>query len=217
MQKLYLSPPHWSLTGLFIASSMLLSWISWIPFPYKMPLLVWIILLYIYSVYGSLKGIGFKKMPLLSTLFWGFGLSVAVLLISNFFKPILEYFFSEKADYSSYGQLKGNLELVIELWAKAMISAAVCEEIFYRGYLFFILEKLVKGTFLGKILIVIFTAVFFGFVHNNQGIVGMINITIIGILFGSVYYMSDKNLWATILAHAIVDTFGLYALYEGTM
>lgn len=156
----------------------------------------------VYNEYGTLKPMGFERKRLLSTILWASGLYISILLIGIYFKPVLEEFFNQKTGYSSYGTLKGNFVSVSNLWAKAMVSAAFGQEVFYRGYLFLILLKLIGEKPISKIIAILVTAIFFGVVHNNQGVVGIINITVVGALFGIVYLVSLKNLLATILAHA---------------
>ena len=116
---------------------------------------------------------------------------------------------------SAYGPLEGNLELVTDLWWKAMISAAIAEEIFYRGYTFFVLERMFGNGKMQRILIVLATAVYFGMSHSFQGIIGVLGITLTAIVLGGAYYLSRKNLYAIILAHALIDTWALFSLYKG--
>ena len=45
----------------------------------------------------------------------------------------------------------------------------------------------------------------------------MISIAIGGTLLGFLYWAGGRRLWPMILAHGIVDTLGLYAIYSGLM
>lgn len=148
--------------------------------------------------------------------FWGITIAVVIVVgISNLFNPIMERLLNKEVDVSAYGDLEGNTEFFKSYWWKAILSAAIAEEIFYRGFTFYFLGRVFKNFKYYKILIVLLTAIYFGFSHSFQGITGVLGIMLAATVFGSGYYMSNKNLYALIFAHALVGTWSLFSLYNG--
>lgn len=209
------NPPIW-MDILLFSFLIGISYFKPIPFPWKVPTIAIIILIYIYYNYKSLNLIGLDKFNLKNTLLWGIIIALIIVVgISNLFNPIMERLLNKEVDVSAYGDLEGNTEFFKNYWWKAMISAAVAEEIFYRGFTFYVLERIFKNFKYHKILIILLTAIYFGVSHSFQGITGVLGIILAAIVFGSGYYLSKKNLYALILAHALVDSWSLFSLYKG--
>jgi membrane protease YdiL (CAAX protease family) len=51
--------------------------------------------------------------------------------------------------------------------------------------------------------------------HANQGLSGMVMTGLVGALFGFTYLCSERNLWPFVLAHGLIDTWGVAVLYLG--
>lgn len=79
------------------------------------------------------------------------------------------------------------------------LSAGFCEELIYRGYVFWCLSH-----FLPLWSTVIFSSVVFALAHSYQGISGVIRVFFVGCAFGGLYAISG-SLWLPIIAHALVD------------
>jgi membrane protease YdiL (CAAX protease family) len=79
------------------------------------------------------------------------------------------------------------------------ITAGVCEELLYRGYLFAAAAPLVTlaGALAGGALI-------FGLGHAYQGPRGILKTTVAGLVFGIIYLATGSLLWPAIL-HALLD------------
>jgi hypothetical protein len=58
-------------------------------------------------------------------------------------------------------------------------------------------------------------AVLFGFGHFYKGPAGVLDSTYSGVVLGSVYLLSGRNLWASILAHGISDTLAVAVVFLG--
>ena len=84
------------------------------------------------------------------------------------------------------------------------ITAGVCEEILYRGFLFYAFD-------MPAIVLVFLTATIFGFAHAYQGVQGMVSTGILGIAFAALYYYGG-SLWPPILLHALIDIGNGYTL-----
>jgi membrane protease YdiL (CAAX protease family) len=87
------------------------------------------------------------------------------------------------------------------LWSAAAISAGVCEETVFRGWLLAILHSRVG---LGGTALVLTAAAIFGLAHTYQGITGVVLTAIAGILF-CVLYVVTGSLLVPIVLHSLVD------------
>ena len=62
---------------------------------------------------------------------------------------------------------------------------------------------------------VVLAAILFGFGHYYKGASGIIDSGVAGLILGAAYMLSGRNLWAAVLAHGLIDTVGVVALYFG--
>ena len=90
--------------------------------------------------------------------------------------------------------------LEILLWTGVSITAGVCEELAFRGYVQQQIHALTKSLWLAVIL----QAMIFGIAHAYQGWKQVVVITVLGILYGGLAAWR-KNLTANIIAHACTD------------
>jgi membrane protease YdiL (CAAX protease family) len=90
----------------------------------------------------------------------------------------------------------------ISLWILLSISAGVCEEIMYRGYL----QKQFSAATRSLAAGVILQGAVFGLSHTYQGWKQVMVITALGVLYGA-FAAWRRNLRANIIAHAWSDVF----------
>tara|TARA_R110000868_G_scaffold53744_1_gene168479 strand:+ start:4877 stop:5587 length:711 start_codon:yes stop_codon:yes gene_type:complete len=115
-----------------------------------------------------------------------------------------------------FAGITGNLPLYLTWLGISIFSAGFGEEIFFRGYLMRRIEGILPGGFASKVAMVVLPAVFFGAVHfYYQGLQGLLNAGLIGMALGSLYLLYKRNLWPLIIAHALIDSIGMTALYFG--
>ena len=153
-----------------------------------------------------------RPLPPLQVL--GFtGLALALVLFAvTASNAVLRAMGFPPADVSVFTQLLEG-DLVIYLWFLLPVSwgsAAIGEELLMRGYLLHRLEGLA-----GTAAAVVLQALIFALAHFYQGITGVVNIFVLALLFGLVYLRSGRNLLPLILAHGLIDTFSMTALYLG--
>jgi hypothetical protein len=114
-----------------------------------------------------------------------------------------------QVDNSRFDILHGNLPNLILNVVAVWFTAAFFEELVWRGYL---MNRLVdlqgKETKLAWVISLIGSAIIFGLGHTYQGLGGVIQITVVGLLFGAAFLTTRRNLWPVIIAHALVDTIG---------
>jgi hypothetical protein len=72
-----------------------------------------------------------------------------------------------------------------------------------------------KGSTAAYVFGVVFVAVLFGYGHFYKGPAGVVDSTFAGLVLGGAFLVSGRNLWACVLAHGFIDTFGIVALYFG--
>jgi membrane protease YdiL (CAAX protease family) len=86
------------------------------------------------------------------------------------------------------------------LWMGLSLTAGLCEEVLYRGFLIWYLRMLLPG-----MAAVLLAAIVFGVAHRYLGWgVGVLRATIVGVVLG-VAYLVTGTLWVPIALHAILD------------
>lgn len=88
-------------------------------------------------------------------------------------------------------------------WALA-VTAGICEEVLYRGYLFWYF-----GHWLPQPYVLVVTAVVFGIGHSYQGMRGVVTTGIAGLFLGSVYLLTG-SLYLPMAFHALIDAYSGY-------
>ncbi|MGH7725486.1 MAG: CPBP family intramembrane glutamic endopeptidase [Candidatus Eiseniibacteriota bacterium] len=79
------------------------------------------------------------------------------------------------------------------------VTAGVCEEWFFRGYMLAILTPL-----LGLVWAVVASTLVFGLAHAYQGPTGIVRTGLVGLLMAGLAVFTG-SLWAPIVVHALVD------------
>lgn len=86
-------------------------------------------------------------------------------------------------------------------FAAISLTAGICEEFLYRGYLMQLLHSSLGLTVLVSFLI---SAAAFGLAHLYQGIRGMLQTALAGVVFGLLALLS-RGLWLPMTIHALLD------------
>lgn len=117
-------------------------------------------------------------------------------------------------DLSSFEQIKNNPLVLLGFLVISWTTAGFGEEIIYRGFFMKQIARLFDDQKNSSWVIgLVLTSVVFGLIHFSQGITGMLMTGFAGLVFGIVYLASGRNLWASIIAHALTDTFGFILLF----
>jgi membrane protease YdiL (CAAX protease family) len=96
------------------------------------------------------------------------------------------------------------------LWTALSISAGICEELIFRGYLQQQFTVLTHRTVLG----IAIAAILFGSAHLYEGVCGALLIMLYGALFGILAHLR-RSLRPGIFAHAWHDALSGFVLYFG--
>lgn len=200
-----------------IALVLALCYLRWAPSIVRLPAIALLSLAWMRIETGGFARIGLAwPVDARATLRWALLITLIItVLITPVIEPWLTRLSGEEVDYSGYGPLLGNLSLALGLLGKAMLSAVIAEEVIFRGFLLHQLQALLGTARWVAPLVVVLGAVAFGVAHSAQGAVGMIVTGLAGAVAGAVYLASGRNLWATMLAHALVDIWGVGTLYYG--
>ena len=163
------------------------------------------------------KGVGLSRpaswTPVLAL---GIGTGVLLQVLSAFVtEPLITRLTHQAADVSEFRPLVGNLKLAILYLAVVWTWAAFGEELAYRGYVLNRTADLGKRTPLAWAAGLILVTGLFAFGHSYQGLAGMIDTGIHGLILGLVYFASGRNLWAGIIAHGVTDTIGIVLVFLG--
>lgn len=86
----------------------------------------------------------------------------------------------------------------------AMLFVGFYEELLARGFLLNRCQHLIGGTW-GPVIV---SSILFGLGHFYQGMLGVLQTTLLGIVFASLV-LRWKTLWPVILAHAVLNTVSL--------
>src|SRR5262245_6890749 len=111
--------------------------------------------------------------------------------------------------------ITGNLKIALLALVIVWSFAAFGEEIAYRGYLLTRAADLGNRTKTAYLVGVVFVSVLFGYGHYYKGPSGIIDSGVAGLILGSAYLITGRNLWTSILAHGFIDTFVVIVLYFG--
>jgi membrane protease YdiL (CAAX protease family) len=90
-------------------------------------------------------------------------------------------------------------------WALMSVSAGICEEVLYRGFLLeFLRGRLEGGPQLGLTSALLLSTIAFSAGHLYQGAAGMIKTAVLGLLFGMLAILSG-SLLLPIVCHVLID------------
>ena len=137
----------------------------------------------------------------------GFGFTLKVLM-----KMIVMPLLGADPVNQRYHYLAGNRNAALLFIYSVTIGAGFGEETYFRGFLFERLGKLIGSSLGAKVVTVILTSAFFGALHYEQGLAGIQQATIFGLLFGTIFAATGR-IWLLIFAHAAFDLTALAIIY----
>jgi membrane protease YdiL (CAAX protease family) len=168
------------------------------------------------------RGVGWRGVGLTRPPSWpravAVGVAVGVMLqvLSEYVsEPLIEHLTGQRANLEGFRSLVGNERQLALYLVLVWTWAAFGEELAYRGYLLNRAADLVGRTPAGWSVAVVFVTGLFGFGHSYQGLAGMLDTGLHGLILCGVYLASGRNLWPVILAHGVTDTVAIGLLYSG--
>ena len=140
----------------------------------------------------------------------GLALGIALKLLM---KAIVMPLLGAPAINQAFHYLVGNTAALPAAIFAMIIGAGFGEETLFRGYLFERLGKLFGAGVWAKALIVVLTSAWFGLAHYSlQGIPGVEQATIFGLVFGTIMAITG-SIWMLMIAHAAFDLTALAIIY----
>jgi len=130
-------------------------------------------------------------------------------------QPWLQQVTGQGPDLSDLNGLIGNpVQFALGL-ALVWTLAAFGEELVWRGWLLNRMADLVGRRWWGWTISLVAVSGVFGLAHLYQGVTGVAENAIDGLLLGLIYFASGRNLWAAIIAHGVTDSVDLTLMFTG--
>lgn len=137
---------------------------------------------------------------------------LCVATIGLTFNFVIQPLFPSGANDINQGFTLTLSEMLFQLVVIGIGTAAIGEELLFRGYLLNTINQLIGKNSIGTILAILLQALFFAILHS--GVQGMISAGIIGIILGVFYILSDRNLLVVMAAHAVPDALSIIGSYQ---
>jgi CAAX protease family protein len=113
----------------------------------------------------------------------------------------------------AYHFLVGNSAALPSVLVLIIFSAGFGEEITFRGFAFERLGKLFGRSPVATIAIIVLSAAWFGFAHlSDQGVAGVEQAAIVGLVFGAIFALTG-SLWLLIVTHIAFDLTAVTIIY----
>jgi membrane protease YdiL (CAAX protease family) len=152
----------------------------------------------------------------LSTLTLGVGAGLLMEAFELFVsQPMLIRITGKLPDLSDFQTIHGNLKWTLILLVLTWPLAAFGEEMVWRGYLMNRVVDLAKNTRLAWIVSLVAVNMVFGYAHSYQGITGIVDEGLMGLLLGLFYRGTGCNLSVPVIAHGVADTVDLLLIFFG--
>lgn len=126
--------------------------------------------------------------------------------------PLLARLTGEVRNLSGYQALKGNVGMLLFMLAGGWVLGGLLEEFAFRGVLMARVQSLLGSGTWALVGSALFANVLFGFLHMEQGLVGVL-ITIIDAGFFAFMKIQYRNTWAATLAHGFLNSIGIVILF----
>lgn len=142
----------------------------------------------------------------------GVGLELFQLFVSQ---PFLVKVLGKQPDLEIFQSVHGNVKVMLLFIALSWTLAAFGEEMVYRGYLMNRVADFFNRTRTAWIVSLLVVHIGFGLAHAYQGITGVIDEGLMGLLLGIVYLSTDRKLAVPIVAHGLQDSIDFILIYLG--
>jgi membrane protease YdiL (CAAX protease family) len=201
-----------------------------VPLP-TMPLLrrayLYFVLTILVCLYLLARGEGLASIGLVTPKRWpvligrGLLLFVAILVfeigVTPFTDPLIAHATGTSAKMGEvyFASVRGNFGLFAYLAVFGVFFGGLGEEILHRGFIMTRIAQLLGESRGAWIATVVLQAIPFAAGHAYQGPAGMFGVFVIAMIYAVGAIAWGRNLWPAIVAHAVFDTFGFYAIYSG--
>lgn len=188
-----------------------LIYVPFAKFPWHLAGIALVVLLLTWLQDRNLEALNLKRITV-KTILTAIVLWIILELSMDFIvQPLITRILNEPADYTVFAGLEGKTKTYWKMLGYMWISAAIGEELLFRGYVFAQLKKIIGDK---TWIIVLVSAALFSAPHLYQGTAGLITTFIFGLAFGFIY-ARYQNLSLNILVHGLIDSFFLTMAYLG--
>lgn len=164
-----------------------------------------------WSAMGLKEPASWRRIFLIALLAAG----VRILLGQFVIEPITGLFWPPPSAPKFANEIAGNVKVALLALLLVWTFAAFGEEISYRGYLLTRAADVGRRSTTAYWLGIVLVSVLFGYGHYYKGPAGIIDSGIAGLILGTAYMLAGRNLWASILSHGFIDTFGIFDAFFG--
>jgi CAAX protease family protein len=140
---------------------------------------------------------------------------VRILLGQFVIEPVTGFFWPPPSAPELATEITGNVRIAFLALLLMWTFAAFGEEIAYRGYLLTRAADIGRRSMMAYWVGIVLVSILFGYGHYYKGPSGIIDSGIAGLILGAVYMVTDRNLWACVLTHGFIDTFGVIDAFFG--
>lgn len=166
---------------------------------------------------GKLSAMGFQR-PASWPRILLIALTAAALriLVGQFLvEPMTSLFWPKPTASALANEITGNVKIALLALLLVWTFAAFGEEIAYRGYLLKRAADIGGRSAMAYWMGIVFVSILFGYGHYYKGPAGIVDSSVAGLILGTAYMLAGRNLWASILAHGFIDTFGVIDAFFG--
>lgn len=172
-----------------------------------------VILFTLWAIKWDWSYFGIQRNSFVNTFLKSIFYTLLIILVNDlFFQPAIELIYGE-TDLAALEGIKGNLVNYLVFILIMWVVAGFGEEFLYRGYMTKRLAIIFGNSKKAWAVAIIISSVVFGFAHLYQGVSGIITTGFVALIFGSIFYKNQQNLWVCILTHGIYDVFGITMIF----
>jgi uncharacterized protein len=149
-----------------------------------------------------------------TTLALGVAAGVAMEMLELFCtQPLLVRLTGQMPDLSAFNRVAGNVKWLAISLVLTWTLFAFGEELVFRGYLMDRIAGLLGRTARSWAVALFTASFFFGLSHFRQGVTGVSENFVDGVILGAIYLRLGRNLAVPIVAHGVTDTVDLVLLF----
>jgi membrane protease YdiL (CAAX protease family) len=138
-----------------------------------------------------------------------------ILLGQFLIEPVTAFFWPKPTAPTLANEITGNVKIALVALLLVWTFAAFGEEIVYRGYLLTRAADIGSRSAAAYWVGIMLVSILFGYGHYYKGPSGVIDSGVAGLVLGAAYMVAGRSLWASILGHGFIDTFGVIDAFFG--
>jgi uncharacterized protein len=154
----------------------------------------------------------FRNWP--ATLLTGVAAGIVIEALELFCtQPLLAHVTGQMPDLSAFARVAGNLRWLAVSLTLTWTLFAFGEELIFRGYLLDRIAGLLGRSRSAWTVALLTAGLVFGLSHFQQGITGVSENFLDGVILGALYLKLGRNLAVPIVAHGVTDTIDFVLLF----